>query len=72
MIVIRHNNDEDINGGEDMANIKELIYNQENVSLAVNPKEEAEVVIGLFQGNYVYEDRKAIRDVRHLKIIGEL
>ena len=58
------------NGGEDMAtNIKSLIYTQDYVDAATNTKEEFEVLNGLFQGNYAYEERKSLRDVKVAKII---
>ena len=49
--------------------IKDLIYNENNVVLAQNTKEEYEVLNGLFQGNYAYEERKSLRDVKLAKII---
>jgi len=58
------------NGGEDMAtNIKSLIYTQDYVDAATNTKEEYEVLNGLFQGNYAFEERKSLRDVKVAKII---
>ena len=55
-----------------ITSVKDLIYNDENVKLAQNTKEEFEVLNGLFQGNYAYEERKALRDVKLAKIIDML
>jgi len=52
--------------------IKDLIYNQDNVAMAQNTKEEFEVLNGLFLGNYAYEERKSLRDVKLAKIIDML
>ena len=52
-----------------VTSVKDLIYNDENVKLAQNTKEEFEVLNGLFQGNYAYEERKSLRDVKLAKII---
>ena len=56
-------------GGEIMVDIKSIIYTNENVAQATNNKEESEVLNGLFQGNYMYEERKTIRDVKLSKLI---
>jgi len=49
--------------------IKDLIYSEANVAEAQNTKEEYEVLNGLFLGNYAYEERKSLRDVKFAKII---
>lgn len=68
MIVIRH-----IEGGEDMVvDVKSLIYTQENVDQAINTKEQAEVLNGLFLGNHTYEEFTTIRQNKLAKLIDML
>ena len=65
-MLVNNNNNE----VEKMAtNIKSLIYNEGYVDAAQNTKEEYEVLNGLFQGNYAFEERKSLRDVKLAKII---
>lgn len=60
----------DTTTGDNMAvDIKSLIYTNANTEQAINTKEEAEVLNGLFMGNYLYEERKTIRDVKLSKLI---
>jgi len=67
MIVINEEN-----GGEDMVDVKSLVYTQENVVQAINTKEQAEILNGLFQGNHLYESIATERMVRLAKIIDML
>ena len=58
-------------GGIAMAgvDVKSLVYTSENVEFAKNNKEEFEILNGMFQGNYAFEERKGLRDVKLAKII---
>jgi len=60
------------NGGEDMVNVKELIYTQEKVDQAINTKEHVEVLNALFLGNHVYEEFTTERQVKLAKLIDML
>ncbi|HIP90440.1 MAG TPA: hypothetical protein EYH22_02715 [Candidatus Nanopusillus sp.] len=55
-----------------MANVKDIVYTDENMKRATNPKEEYELLNGLFQGNYAFEERKTLRDVKLAKLIDML
>jgi len=55
---------------EIMVDVKSLIYTQENVAQAINTKEQAEVLNGLFLGNHVYE--ATIRQNKLAKLIDML
>jgi len=60
------NNEGGVMAGVD---IKSLIYTQENVEFSKNDKEEYEVLNGMFIGNYAFEERKTLRDLKLSKII---
>jgi len=49
--------------------IKGLVYTADTVEFAKNNKEEFEVLNGAFQGNYAYEERKSLRDLKLARII---
>lgn len=55
-----------------MVDVKSLIYTQENVAQAINTKEQAEVLNGLFLGNHVYEEQATIRQNKLAKLIDML
>jgi len=69
MIVI---NGFEVNRGEKMVNIKELIYTQEKVDQAINTKEHVEVLNALFLGNHIYEDFTTERQIKLAKLIDML
>ena len=61
-----------IKSGDMMVNIKASIYSDDNIAKATNPKEEVEVLNGLFIGNHIYEQIATERQVKLAKLIDML
>jgi len=55
-----------------MVNIKASIYSDDNIAKATNPKEEVEVLNGLFIGNHIYEQIATERQVKLARLIDML